>query len=122
MNIQLRESSQTTDLTNNTVNPIPRVLQPNIPYQRNTTTLPPPDAVNNEAAYEDIVIQRIHDTIMDRVGQPSAYNIDEVKHIKPPVHKPYNSEDNIEVFETWLADMLRWFWIIGMTGASKDQM
>jgi len=72
-NNQLRELSQIMDLTNNTVNPIPRVLQPNIPYQRNTTTLPSPDAVNNEAAYEYIVIQYICDTIMNRVGKPSAY-------------------------------------------------
>jgi len=48
--------------------------------------------------------------------------LDEVKHVKPTPPKQYSGEDDVKVFETWLADLLRWFRVTGITGDSKDQL
>ena len=77
---------------------------------------------SNEATYEDEVIHRIRETIKDQVSQDSVYTIDEVKHVKHPTPKSYSGKDDIEVFENWLAEILRWFRVTGTTGKGKDQL
>src|SRR5262245_30485359 len=76
--------------------------------------------IGSAAKYENEVMQWITNMIHSRVGQPMAYTLDEIKHIKPPAPKSYNGKDDIEVFEAWLADILGWFRVIGMAGPDKD--
>jgi len=66
-------------------------------------------AIGSAAKYENEIMRRITNMIQGRVGQPMAYTLDEIKHIKPPTPKLYNGEDDIEIFKAWLVDILRWF-------------
>jgi len=102
-----------------------RGITPQIVNQRSSTTTlsmatTQSQAIGGAAKYENEIVRRITNMIHIRVGQPMAYMLDEIKHIKPPVPKSYNSEDDIEVFEAWLADILRWFQVTGMAGPDKD--
>ena len=47
------------------------------------------------------------------------YSLDQIKHIKPLPPKVYEGEDDAEKFEKWIADLLRWFRVTGITGDTK---
>jgi len=105
--------------------PTLRGITPQIINQRYSTTTPSmataqSQAIGGAAKYENEIVRRITNMIHSRVGLPMAYTLDEIKHIKPPAPKSYNGEDDIEVFEAWLADILRWFRVTGMAGPDKD--
>src|SRR5262245_26376042 len=102
-----------------------RGITPQIINQRYSTTTPSmattqSQAIGGAAKYENKIMRRITKMIHSRVGLPMAYMLDKIKHIKPPAPKSYNGEDDIEVFEAWLADILHWFRVTGMAGPDKD--
>ena len=76
----------------------------------------------HEMVYENAIVQKIRDTIYDRVGTEVAYNIAGMKNIKPVPPEKYGGEDDIESFENWLAGVLRWLRVAGVTGESKEQL
>ena len=45
-----------------------------------------------------------------------------MKNIKPVPPEKYGGEDDIESFENWLAGVLRWLCVAGVTGESKEQL
>ena len=71
---------------------------------------------SNEIAYEDEIITRLRSTIQDHVGRASMYNAALLKNVKPAMPEKYSGDDDIEVFEAWLAGLLRWFRVTGITG------
>jgi hypothetical protein len=77
--------------------------------------------VNNDE-YEDTMICCIRTTIRDGVGRAMTHMLDKVKHVKPMPPKPYGGKDNVQLFETWVADLLHWFRVTGITSDSKDQL
>ena len=76
----------------------------------------------NEMVYENAIIQKIRNTIHDRVGTKILRDISGMKNIKPVPPKKYGGKDDIESFESWLADVLRWLRVAGVTGPEKDQL
>ena len=76
----------------------------------------------HELEYEDEVIRRIRATIRDRVGKASAYDATSLKNVKPSPPEKYGGEDDIEIFDNWLAALLRWFRVTGLGGRANDQI
>ena len=76
----------------------------------------------NEMVYENAIVQKIRNTIHDRVGTEIPRDISGMKNIKPVPPKKYGGRDDIESFESWLADVLRWLRVAGVTGPEKDQL
>src|SRR5262245_30130085 len=76
----------------------------------------------HEMIYENVVVQKIRDTIIDCVGNEAEYDVTGMKHIKPVPPEKYGGDDNIEGFEDWLAGVLRWLRVSGVTGQSKEQL
>ena len=76
----------------------------------------------HEMVYENAIVQKIRDTIYDRVGTEPEYDIAGMKNIKPAPPEKYGGEDDIESFENWLAGVLRWLRVAGVTGKSKEQL
>ena len=66
--------------------------------------------------------RRLRDTFRDRVGKAVTYDPAVVKLLKPSPPEKYNGEDDIEVFENWLAALLRYFRISGLGGRANDQL
>jgi hypothetical protein len=94
-------------------------------YRRASTQIPDlPPYVDDayELEYEDEVIRRIRATIKDRVGKQIAYDPSTLKNVKPSPPEKYGGEDDIEVFENWLAGLLRWFRVTGLGGRANDQI
>ena len=60
-----------------------------------------------EMDYEHGVMLRYRRMIRDRVGQPRD-DFTDVKGIKVSPPEKYSGEDDIEVFDTWIAGLLRW--------------
>jgi hypothetical protein len=59
--------------------------------------------------------------ICNRIG----YTLEPLPNIKniwvsPP--EKYGGDNDIEVFETWLSSLLRWFHVYNMTGPQKDSV
>ena len=50
------------------------------------------------------------------------YNSALLKNVKPATPEKYSADDDIEVFEAWLAGLLRWFRVTGITGEDNDQL
>ena len=94
---------------------------PNEAMIDNSSYSPSVEEVNNDR-YEDVMIRCLRTMIKDRVSRSMSYMLDKVKHVKPTPPKQYGGEDDVKVFETWLADLLRWFRVTGITGDSKDQL
>src|SRR5262245_38121533 len=85
--------------------------------------LDPPWAEDeHKMVYENAIIQKIKDMIYDHVRIEAAYNIAGMKNIKPVLPEKYGGEDDIESFENWLAGVLRWLCVTGVTGKSKEQL
>src|SRR5262245_11638022 len=76
----------------------------------------------HEMVYENAIVQKIRDTIYDRVGIEAAYDIASMKNIKPVPPEKYGGEDDIESFKNWLAGVLRWLRVTGVTGRTKEQL
>jgi len=76
----------------------------------------------HEMVYENAIVQKIRDTIYDRVGIEAAYDIASMKNIKPIPPEKYSGEDDIESFKNWLASVLRWLRVTGITGKTKEQL
>jgi len=72
--------------------------------------------------YQDEIIRRLRDTIKDRVGTAVTYDPAVVKLLKPVPPDKYNGEDDIEVFENWVAALLQYFRISGLGGRVNDQL
>src|SRR5262249_7364648 len=87
---------------------------------RISRALHPISTTSNVMAHESEIVRRITSTIHDRVGRTLPYSLDEVKHVKPLPPKPYGGEDDIAVFEKWIAELLRYYRVTGMTGPDKD--
>ena len=60
-----------------------------------------------EMDYECGVMLRYRRMIHDRVGRPRD-DFTDVKGIKVSPPEKYSGEDDIEVFDTWIAGLLRW--------------
>src|SRR5260370_34266570 len=69
--------------------------------------------------YEHEIMQRYCHMIRDRVGQ-SQGDLADVKGIKVSPPEKYGGEDDIEIFDTWLAGLLRWLCIPNVCGENKD--
>ena len=76
----------------------------------------------HEMVYENAIVQKIRNTIHDRVGTEIPRDASGMKNIKPVPPKKYGGRDDIESFENWLADVLRWLRVAGVTGPVKDQL
>ena len=48
--------------------------------------------------------------------------IPEMKSIRVSAHEKYSGEDDIEIFDTWVTGLLRWYWVHNITGATKDSI
>ena len=87
----------------------PQIINQRPPLSAPSVVTTQSQAIGGAAKYENEIVRWITNMIQGRVGQPMAYILDEIKHIKPPMPKLYNGEDDIEIFEAWLVDILHWF-------------
>ena len=69
--------------------------------------------------YEHEIMQRYRRMIRDRVGQ-SRGDLADVKGIKVSPPDKYGGEDDIEIFDTWLAGLLRWLRVQNVCRENKD--
>jgi hypothetical protein len=72
-----------------------------------------------EMDYERGVMLRYRRMICDRVGRPRD-DFTDVKGIKVSPPEKYGGEDDIEVFDTWIAGLLRWLRVQNVCGPRKD--
>jgi Ty3 transposon capsid-like protein len=75
-----------------------------------------------ELEYEDEVIRRIRAMIKDRVGKAMGYDHHTLKSVKPTPPEKYGGEDDVKIFNNWLAGLLRWLRISGLGGRANDQL
>ena len=73
----------------------------------------------HENNYEAEILRRYRWLIRDRIGQEREAHPD-IKNIKVSPPEKYAGEDDIEVFDTWLAGLLRWLRVYNITGDAKD--
>ena len=59
--------------------------------------------------------------ICDWVGMPRG-DFTDVKGIKVSPPEKYGGEDDIEIFDTWLAGLLRWLRVQNVCGSKKDTL
>jgi hypothetical protein len=71
--------------------------------------------------YEAEILCRYRWLIRDQIGQEREAHPD-IKNIKVSPPEKYAGEDDIEVFDTWLAGLLQWLWVYNITGDAKDAM
>lgn len=69
--------------------------------------------------YENGIMQRYRRMIRDRVGQ-SRDDLADVKGIKVSPPEKYGGEDDIELFDAWIAGLLRWLRVQNVCGPRKD--
>ena len=69
--------------------------------------------------YERDIMYRYRKMIRDRVGRPRD-DLTDVKGIKISPPEKYGGEDDIEVFDTWIAGLLRWLRVQNVCGPKKD--
>ena len=73
----------------------------------------------HENNYEVEILHRYRWLIRDRVGHDrEAYP--DVKNIRVSPPEKYAGEDDIEIFDTWLAGLLRWLRVYNITRDLKD--
>ena len=74
-----------------------------------------------ERDYEMGIMQQYRNMIRDRVGTPRG-DFTDVKGIKVSPPEKYGGEDDIEIFDTWLAGLLRWLRVQNVCGSKKDTL
>ena len=74
---------------------------------------------SHEDNYEAELLRRYKWLICDRVRYEKE-PVPDIKNIRVSAPEKYSGEDDIEVFDTWLNGLLRWFRVYNMTGSRKD--
>ena len=74
-----------------------------------------------EEHYEEELLRRYHGLIRDCVGN-ALEPLPDIKNIWVSPPEKYGGDDDIEVFDTWLAGLLRWFRVYNVSGPQKDSM
>ena len=74
-----------------------------------------------EELYEAEILKRYRGLIRDRVGY-ALEPLPDIKNIRVSPPEKYGGDDDIEVFETWLSGLLRWFRVYNVTGPQKDSV
>ena len=74
-----------------------------------------------EMDYEREIMLRYRRMVRDRVGQLRD-DLTDVKGIKVSPPEKYGGEDDIEVFDTWIAGLLRWLRVQNVCGPRKDTL
>ena len=74
---------------------------------------------SHEDNYEAELLRRYKWLIRDRVGYEKE-PVPDIKNIRVSAPEKYSGEDDIEVFDTWLNGLLRWFRVYNVTGRRKD--
>jgi hypothetical protein len=69
--------------------------------------------------YEHGIMLRYRRMIRDRVGQ-SRDGLADVKGIKVSPPEKYGGEDDIEIFDAWIAGLLRWLRVQNVCGPKRD--
>ena len=79
------------------------------------------DDDTHEDQYEAELLRRYKGLIHDRVGHEREA-LPDIKNIRVSAPEKYSGEDDIQVFDTWLNGLLRWFRVYNITGDHKDSM
>ena len=61
-----------------------------------------------------------HRLIHDHIG--IVLELPNIKNIQVSAPEKYGGDDDIKVFNTWLAGLLRWFWVYNISRPQKDSM
>src|SRR3984957_16515469 len=91
------------------------------PVHRGTTRPPHDEEFNNEEHYEADILLCYRTLIRDCVSQEREVTPD-IKNIRVSPPERYAGDDDIEMFETWLTGLLRWFRVYNVTGNHKDSL
>ena len=75
----------------------------------------------HEDQYKAELLCHYKDLIHDHVGHEREA-LPDIKNIRVSPPEKYAGEDDIEVFDTWLNRLLRWFRVYIVTGSHKDSM
>ena len=73
----------------------------------------------HENNYEVEILRCYRWLIHDQVGHEREAHPD-VKNIQVSPPEKYAGEDDIEIFNTWLAGLLWWLWVYNITRGLKD--
>ena len=79
------------------------------------------DDDTHEDQYKAELLRQYKGLIHDRVGHEREA-LPDIKNIRVSAPEKYSGEDDIEVFDTWLNGLLRWFRVYNVTGDHKDSM
>ena len=74
-----------------------------------------------EEHYEEELLRRYRGLIRDRIGN-ALEPLPDIKNIRVSPPEKYGGDDDIEVFDTWLAGLLRWFRVYNVSGPQKDSV
>ena len=74
-----------------------------------------------EEHYEEELLRCYHGLIHDHIGN-TLEPLPNIKNIQVSPPEKYGGDDDIKVFDTWLAGLLRWFWVYNISSPQKDSV
>jgi len=72
------------------------------------------------SGYTGTLLNRYRQRVYEAVSQPGDPAGPEVKSMKISQPKAYKGQDNIDIFDEWVNQILRWFRIYKVTGPIHD--